>query len=135
MPTTGNAGSITFGTSAIVLSWTRIGEWQATRDKLAIDHLATTGFRPYMPNDLAEPGEVEVEAYFKPDTALASIGSAAAEVIITYPKTGGAAAATLTGTAFLTMVSLPELVNGTVAKQKLRVAFDGNQGPTFVAQA
>jgi hypothetical protein len=133
MPTTGNSGSISV--HGLSLSWTRIGEWQATRDKLAIDHLGSTGFRPYMPNDLAEPGEVEVEAYFKPDAALADIGAAAAEVIITYPKTGGNTAATLTGTAFLTMVGLPELVNGTVAKQKLRVAFNGVDGPTFIAQA
>jgi len=135
MPKTGNSGTITFGTSAIVLSWTKIGEWQTTRDKLATDHLGTTGFRTYIPNDLAEPGEVECEAYFDPTKSLASIAAIAETITISYPKEGAGSTPTLIGTGFLTMLSLPELVNGQVSKQKVKIAFDGGTGPAFTKQA
>jgi len=131
MPKTGNSGTITFATSAIVLSWTRIGEWQATRGKLPVDHLTTSGFRPYIPDDLSEPGEIECEAYFDPTKALGNIGAAAESVTVTYPKKAAGSAPTLIGTAFLTMVGLPELVNGQVSKQKVKIAFNGGTGPAF----
>ena len=134
MALTGNTGTIAFGTSAIVLSWTKIGEWQATRGKLGTSHLGTTVFKTFMADDLADPGEIEVEALFDPTKALGSIGAAAETITITFPKTAGTAA-NLAGTGFITMVSTPELVNGSVSKQKVKVAFNGGTGPSFTAQA
>jgi len=131
MPKTGNKGTITFGTSALVLSWTRIGEWQGTRGKLPVDALATDGFRPYIPDDLSEPGEIEAEAYFDPTKA----GAAAETITITYPKKAAGTSPTLVGSGFLIMVGLPELVNGQVSKQKVRVAFDGVTGPAFTPES
>jgi hypothetical protein len=135
MPKTGNSGTITFGTSAIVLSWTKIGEWQATRGKLPVDHLATSGFRPYIPDDLSEPGEIECEAYFDPKKALASINAAAETITVSYPKEGAGSTPALVGTGFLIAVGLPELVNGTVSKQKVKLCFDGGTGPAFTKQS
>jgi hypothetical protein len=33
------------------------------------------------------------------------------------------------------MVGLPELVNGQVSKQKVKIAFNGGTGPAFTKQA
>jgi len=134
MALTGNTGTIAFGTSAIVLSWTKIGEWQTTRAKLETSHLGTTVFKTFMPDDLADPGEVEVEALFDPTKALGSIGAAAETITITYPKTAGTAA-NLAGTGFITALGLPELVNGSVSKRKIKIAFNGGTGPTFTPQS
>ena len=131
MPKTGNGGSIVLGTSAIVLSWTRIGEWQATRGKLPVDHLGTSGFRPHIPDDLADPGEIEAEAYFDPTKALGNISAVAETITVNYPKKAAGSQPTLAGSGFLVMVGLPELVNGQVMKQKVRIAFDGVTGPAF----
>ena len=133
MALTGNTGTITFGTSGFTLAWTKIGEWQATRAKLETSTLATTVFKTFMADDLADPGEIEVEALFDATKALGSIGAAAETITITYPKSAGTAAK-LAGTGFITMVSTPELVNGSVSKQKLKVAFNGGTGPAFTAQ-
>ena len=135
MPKTGNGATIVFGTSGVVLSWTKIGEWQGTRGKLPVDHLGTTGFRPYIPDDLAEPGEIELEALFDPTKALPSISAVPETITITYPKEGAGTNPTLAGTAFFTMVGLPEMVNGQVSKQKIKFAFDGATGPAFTKQS
>jgi len=138
MPKTGNSGTVAFTTSLLVLAWTKISEYQQTRGKQPTDHLGTTGFKTYMVDDHEEPGEIELEAYFDPTVDLADIADEAEEVTITYPLEDplGEAAATLIGTAFLIAVGLPELVNGTVSKQKVKLAFDG-QGlgaPEFSAE-
>ena len=137
MPKTGNKGAVTFSTSALTLSWTKIGEWQGTRGKLPTDHLGTTGFRTYIPDDLAEPGEIEFEALFDPTKSLGSITAVAETITITFPKENplGGAAATLAGTGFLIAVGTPELVNGQVSKQKVKIAFNGGTGPTFTVGA
>ena len=134
MALTGNTGTIVFGTSAIVLQWTKIGEWQATRAKLETSTLATTVFKTFMADDLADPGEIEVEALFDATKALGSIGAVAETITITYPKTAGTAA-NLAGTGFITMLSLPELVNGSVSRRKIKIAYNGATGPTFTPQA
>lgn len=134
MPKTGNGATITFGTSAIVLSWTKIGEWQATRGKLPVDHLGSSGFRPHIPDDLADPGEIECEALFDPTKSLGSIGAAAETITVSYPKQGTGTTPALAGTGFLIAVGTPEMVNGQVSKQKVKIAFDGVTGPAFTKQ-
>jgi hypothetical protein len=133
---TGNSGTISLSSSAISMSFTKIGEWQTTRNKLEASHLGTVGLKEYVPDDLAEPGEVEVEGFFDPRNDLPNINAAAETITITYPKEAtGATAATLAGSGFLTMLSRPELVNGTLSKAKFKVAFDGYTGPAFTKES
>ena len=136
MPQTGNSGTVTFADSDLTLAWTKIGEYQQTRNKLPTDDLSTTGFKTYIADDHEEPGEIELEAYFDPTVDLQEIGGAndPEEVTITYPKSASTvfAASTLVGSAFLIAVGLPELVNGQVAKQKVKLAFDAQEeDPAF----
>ena len=44
MPITGNQGTVTFEDSGLVLAWTRISEYQQTREKLATGELDYEGF-------------------------------------------------------------------------------------------
>jgi len=139
MPKTGNQGAVTFADSGLALSWTRIGEYQQSRNKLPTDHLGTDGFRTYIPDDHEDPGEIELEAYFDSTVELREFGDDhdPEEITITYPKSDPDvfAAATLSGSGFLIMVGLPELVNGQVSKQKIRIAFDGQAAdPAFAAE-
>lgn len=136
-PTTGNTGTIVLGTSGVSFPFTKIGEWQATRDKLDASSLATTAFKEYIPGDLAEPGEVEVEGWFEGKDDLGSINAVAETITITYPKTDSSSAAggNLAGTGFVTMVNLPELVNGSLMVAKFKVAFDGDTGPAYTKES
>lgn len=130
MPKTGNTGTISLGTSVLQFSFTKIGEYQQTRGKLEASHLGTSGFKEYIPDDLSDPGEIEVEGLFDASKDLESISAVAETITITYPKEdSGNNAATLVGTGFIIMVGLPELVNGAVSKQKVKVAFDGDGTP------
>jgi len=135
MPKTGNSGTISLSESGLSLAFTKIGEWQTTRGKLAVDHLGSTGFKPQIPDDLADPGEIEVEALFDPTVDLADISEEVETITVTYPKEDPTkVAANLSGTGFLIAVGTPELVNGSVSKQKFKVAFDGDTGPTFTPE-
>lgn len=135
---TGNTGTIALATSAIAFPWTKIGEWQATREKLEVSSLATADFKEYEPGDLSEPGEIEVEGYFEgKDEFEGKIKAAAETITVTYPKTDSASAAgaNLAGTGFLMMIGLPELVNGSLMKAKFKIGFDGKTGPAYTKEA
>lgn len=136
-PVTGNTGTIVLGTSALTFGFTKIGEWQPTRGKLESSVLATTGFKEYEPDDLTEPGEIEVEGYFEGKDALGNINAGAETITVTYPKTDSASAAggSLAGTGFLIALALPELVNGQLMKTKFKIAFDGKTGPAYTVEA
>ena len=129
MPKTGNTGTIAFTVTGVTLSFTKIGEWQATRGKLNVSHLETEDFHELIPDDLADPGEIELEALFDPTEDLADISETVEDITVTYPldNTGWAVQATLTGSGYVMMVGTPELVNGSVAKQKLKFFFDGKR--------
>ncbi len=137
LPKTGNGGTIALGTSALAFGFTKIGEWQTTRGKLESSVLATTGFKEYEPDDLAEPGEVEVEGLFEGKDEIDSINEVAETITITYPKTDSTSAAggSLAGTGFLIQQGTPEMVNGSLMKAKFKIAFDGKTGPAYTKEA
>ena len=134
MPKTGNTGTIAFTETGVTLLFTKIGEWQATRGKLNVSHLETEDFHELIPDDLADPGEIELEALFDPIEDLADISENVEDITITYPLENPLwlVPATLVGSGYVMMVGTPELVNGSVAKQKLKFFFDGDgTEPTF----
>lgn len=137
VPKTGNTGTIALTTSALAFPFTKIGELQFTRGKLESSSLATADFKEYEPDDLCEPGEVEVEGWFEgKDEFEGKIKTAAETITVTYPKTdGGSAGAKVAGTGFLIMVGLPEMVNGSLMKAKFKIAFDGKTGPAYTKEA
>jgi hypothetical protein len=134
-PKTGLTGTIVLGTTGLAFSFTKIGEWQSTRGKLQASHLATVTMHGYQPDDLAEPGEVEVEGWFEGKDDVNDISNVAETITITYPCTsGGTDGGALSGTGFIILQGLPELVQGQLMKAKFKVAFDGYTGPAYAVE-
>lgn len=136
MPTTGKGGSIAFGTSNISASWTRISQWEKTLGKLESSHLGTTGEKTFLPDDLEDAGEMEVDLWFEATAALPSMG-VSETITVTFPKenTSHNTAATLAGTGFISGVGTPEMVLGTLKKQNIKFVWTGVTGPTFTVES
>jgi len=130
---TGNTGTLTFGTSGLTVNYKQVGEHEETREKLECSHLGTTGYKEYVPSDLVEPGEFEVEFYF--DGALNSlpaITGAAETITKSFPLAASQSVrATVVGTGFFIGRVFPAMANGTLMMAKGKVAFDGFTGPTY----
>jgi hypothetical protein len=132
---TGHGATITFGTSSLAYSWTKMGAAETDRGEVETTTLATTDYKTFMPGDLADPGEFEVEYLFDTETAQNCIAGLAAETItVTFPvPSGGSVAARCTGTGFVKKRTLiPELSTDTIQVGKLTVRWDGETGPNFV---
>jgi hypothetical protein len=133
MADTGNGATLALSVTGSVGNIRNIGEIAEELGKLEDSHLATTDKKTYIPDDLAEPGEVEFEVEFDANISLPSTG-VVETCTITYPvKPTGATAASHVGTGFLTRVPTPQLANGQIQVARMRFAFDGKTGPAFTA--
>lgn len=132
---TGNGATLTLATTGAVGNIRNIGEVAEELGKLETSHLGTTGFKTYMPDDLTDPGEFEIEV--EVDTEVAKPACGVVETAtITYPlRTGEATAANHAGTGFIRRVTLTPLANSTIQIMKLLFAFDGETGPAFTPAA
>jgi len=93
----GAGASITFGTSATTIAAIRIQEVGLTRAVLDQTHHGTTGgYKVFAPADFKDPGGLQVDFYYDPDTQPPE--GPAETVTVTYPvptgKNNGATAAT-----------------------------------------
>jgi hypothetical protein len=134
---TGHGAAITLATSALTYKWRKIGAVEQSREKVEDTDLSNTNYKSYLPGDVAEPGEFEVEFCFNPATALPSALAAPETVTITGPTPpGGASGAALTGTGFITKITAsPEFTTNGLQIGKMTIAFDGKTGPTHTAAA
>lgn len=120
---------------------------EITMDKIDASCLATVGFMKYIPGDLSDPGECQMEIIFDPTFDFFDNPADAQDVdgvvgnvdtlTITFPigHAGNTTNATLTGTGFITNYSLPDLSNGTLAVVNVTFAYDGDTGPAFSPEA
>jgi len=134
---TGHGASITFGTSALALQWRKIGKVTQTRGKVEDSDLSTSNKKTYLPEDLAEPGECEVEVVFKPTASPGNINAAAETITITGPiPVGGASAPNLEGTGFITEITMsPEYTSNGLQVGTIKFAWDGKTTPVFTPAA
>jgi len=113
----GTGASIAFGTSSFTANITSITPVSgAERPAIDTTHLGTTTARTFVPGDLVNWGELEVELQFDIDDRP-PIDQVAETITITFPLSAlGATAATLAGTGFMTNfgaeVPLEELMSG-----------------------
>jgi len=134
MADTGNGATLALATTGAIGNIRNIGEVARELGKLEDSHLGTTSNKTYIPDDLAEPGEIEVEVEFDASIELPGVGTVET-VTITYPIiTDGNTAANHAGTGFLTRVPTPLLANGQLQVVRVKIAFDGKTGPTFTAE-
>ena len=102
MSDTGTGTTIVFATSAFTAEVTNISSSGITRDSYDTSHLGTTGSMTKAPKKLIDAGSIDLEFKFDPNSQP-PISGPTETVTITFPiPTGGAAGATLVGSAFIT---------------------------------
>lgn len=120
---------------------------ELTQDKIDASCLDTTGFMKYIPGDLTDPGECQMEIIFDPTFDWSENSADADDVdgiignidtlTITFPlgDPANTAPATLAGSGFITSYSLPDLSTGNLAVVNVTFTFDGETGPSFTPEA
>jgi hypothetical protein len=133
---TGLGATLTLSTSGVIGNVVSIGGWSGTLGKLDISHLATTAFKSYRPEDLAEPGEFNLKVQFDTKDTLPSLG-VVETATVSFPKqaSGSAAKGTLAGTGFLSQVGTPEMALNKIAEVDVKFTFNGKTGPAFTKEA
>jgi hypothetical protein len=125
----GNTATIVFGTSSWPANVHMIGGTSQTRPKIEDSHLATEDFQTFVPGDLVDPGELELEFEFDPDDPP-PIDGAPETITITHPS-ALANGATLAGSGFLTEWKSGDLRNNQLAVGTAKIAWDGKTGPAW----
>lgn len=133
----GGGATITHGTSGITGSFRVINRGsEFTRAEVDVSHLASAA-ELRRQGDTADYGSFECEMLCNPAVALPSITALPETVTITAPKrvAGSAAAATLAGTAFITMLGPPQFVNNEANLIRYRFRWDGETPPAWTPEA
>jgi len=95
--------TITFGTSGWTGQIVNVNGPNMTREALDTSHQGTTTAMTFVPADLYDPGGLDIDVHFNPDTGLL-IDDAAETITITWPSgatwefTGFSTGFTVTGT-------------------------------------
>lgn len=130
---TGHGGTLAFsaGIAAFAAPFRKIGAVEHEIEKVENTILAS-GCKRYLPGDVAEPGEFEVEYAFDA-TMDHPVVLTRGTITITAPTAiGQASAANLAGTGFIvSRTATPELATNGLQIGKLKVKFDGKTGPTL----
>jgi hypothetical protein len=134
MADTGNGATLTRTGFTVDIRSITIGN--QTIDTLDVSLLSTTGFTEKISADLADAGTFTVEYLFDATDAAPALGGAAVTTTITFPVVGGSGtAATLAGTAILTDLKIPDLMNNELQVAQATFTWDGVTGPAFTAQS
>lgn len=131
---TGHGGSITFGTSSLSYFWRKISAVEQEGEAVEDTELDNTYYKTYLPGDVVEPGEFEIEYAWNAKDTLPTLGTVET-ITITLPQgVGETAAADLEGTGFImSRTAFPECATNGLQIGKMKVAFDGAGGavPTW----
>ena len=111
----------TWAASIQSISWSGI-----TRESVATSHLETTGGRTFIPGDLYDPGDLELEVQYDPDDRPPFSGVAETWTI-TYPLAAGSAtAATHAATGFVTSFTPGQAEVDTLMVSSITVKFSSD---------
>ena len=131
---TGYGGTVAFSgdISAFVVPFRKIGAVDQEIEKVENSDLSNAECKSYLPGDVAEPGEFEVEYAFDTEEALPEC-LVAGTITITFPKgVGGTSAGNLAGSGFIRKrTAMPEFATNGLQIGKLTAKFDGKTGPTL----
>lgn len=135
------AANMGFGTATSTMTCTTISQGARTVGTIDVSTLATTGFKQFIPDDLADAAECT--ATFKWLTTTAAtvsmncvIPASAGTVLLTYPmRSGETTAASISGTAFITSFTPPTMANGTLQEGQISWKYDGDTDPSFTGSA
>jgi hypothetical protein len=134
---TGHGATITFGTSALVYKWRKIGAVEQAGESVEDTDLSINYYKTFLPGDVYDPGEFEIEYCWNAKDALPALGTVET-ITITLPVSGALSAGDLEGTGFImSRTAFPELATNGLQIGKMKVAFDGAGGvaPVFTPAA
>ena len=98
----GTGASIAFGTSSFTANVMAINGNDISRAAIQTSHLGTTGNHTFMPGDLVDNGNIQLDIQFNPDEQP-PIAGAAETITISFPLgAGGTNKATAAFTGFVT---------------------------------
>lgn len=96
----GTGSTITFSTGffaeILSINWSGI-----EREAIETTHMGSTGWKQFLPGNLVDPGELEVEMFFAPETPPPITG-AIETMTVTMPSAGAGGTSTWAGSAFMT---------------------------------
>jgi hypothetical protein len=131
---TGHGGTVAFSgdIDAFVVPFRKIGAVEQEIEKVESSDLSNSECKSYLPGDVAEPGEFEVEYAFDTAADLPEC-LVPGTITITLPKgVGGTSAGNLAGSGFIRKRSaMPEFATNGLQIGKLTAKFDGKTGPTL----
>ena len=129
---TGHGASITFGTSALAFPWRKIGAVEQDGEKVEDTDLSNTTYKSYLPGDVVEPGEFEIEYCFDAEEDLPPVLTPETITITAPVGSGQSVAADLEGTGFIrSRTAFPEFATNGLQLGKMTVCFDGKTGPAL----
>jgi hypothetical protein len=138
---TGHGGTIAFsaGITAFAVPFRKIGAVEHAIEKIETTNLgnaatdpADTPTKSYIPGDVIDPGEFEVEYAFDAEDDLPDIEKAGTITITAPLATGQATAANLAGSGFImACTAMPEAATNGLQIGKLKCRFDGKTGPAL----
>ena len=135
---TGHGATITFGTTALAYTWRKISAVEMTGESVEDTNLSNAYYKTFLPGDVYEPGEFEIEYCWGSKTALPALRTVET-ITITLPSADGVlSTATLAGTGFImSRTAFPELTTNGLQVGKMKIAFDGAGGvaPVFTPAA
>jgi hypothetical protein len=131
---TGHGGTLAFssGIAAFAAPFRKIGAVEQAIEKVEETDLANTATKSYLPGDVPDPGEFEVEYAFDA-TMDHPVLLTAGTITITAPlATGQATAANLAGTGFImSRTAFPECTTNGLQVGKMKCRFDGKTDPVL----
>lgn len=131
---TGHGGSVAFtgDITAFAVPWRKIGAVDQEIEKVEDSDLSNSECKSYLPGDVAEPGEFEVEYAFDSEEDLPDI-LVPGTITITLPKAAGqSTAGNLAGSGFIRKrTAMPEFATNGLQIGKLTCKFDGKTGPAL----
>lgn len=130
---TGNLASISFeeGITA-TLKVRRIVPPAEAIEKIDASILATENYRAYVPGDLADLPELEIEFLWDTFDAAILLKTNLGLVTITYPlRTGETTPASRTGSGYVSGITHPTLANGELQVGTLRIQYDNVDPLTY----
>ena len=123
---TGHTGTITLGTSGLTYAWRKIGAVEQEIEKVDATTLGNAACKSYLPGDIPDPGEFEVEYAFDATLDHPDILTSGTIVITAPTAAGQATPANLTGSGFImARTETPELATNGLQIGKLKCRFDG----------
>ena len=133
----GHGSTLSFSTFAAPIR--SIGGFTQDREAVDAGHLSMDGFTKKVPAGLTEPGSFECEFIFSPSDETNFVGyeipdptGSTGSCVITFPKGAHTtSAASVTGTAFCTSWSSPELTSDGLMTGTVTLQWEGGGSSVF----